>query len=146
MGAVITGICFYTDSRRERQLLIVLLVILGTVLLFSMSRSGWVSSIIVILILAFSVKKRRVLFVPILLLLAILPFVAPKQVEDRARFTLQQGESMDERIQIGRWRLDSSTSGRIVSLKYVFQAILDNAIIGRGVTGWRFLDGNLRAH
>lgn len=141
MGAVAAGIILYTESTLERILLSVMLIMAITVMLFSISRSSWLGTIVATLVLFFTTKRRRSYFLMVLVLLGVFPFVVPEVVRDRLLFTFFQQATPGEQVAVGSVMLDTSTSARLFSYQLVLQKFMNHPIFGYGVTGFGFLDG-----
>jgi O-antigen ligase len=67
------------------------------------------------------------------------PLFLPKAVKDRIMFTFTQPEEGGQ-IQIGKVRLDTSTSARLTSWKEALSDWPKHPLLGHGVTGYSFVD------
>jgi putative inorganic carbon (HCO3(-)) transporter len=140
MGSVAAGVMMTTKSRLERTLLALLIGFLVVVLLFSVSRSGWISAIVSLVVLFFSAKQKNIYFLVIILLMFTLPLFLPQVVHQRIDFTFHQ-YSWEKQFEIFGLRLDTSTSHRIWDAINVFHSFSTHAFFGYGVTGFYFIDG-----
>jgi hypothetical protein len=140
LGAVVTGILMHTDSHNERNLLIVLLVMLVPLLLFSLSRGSWFSSIVTAVALFFVTKQKNVYIIILLLFIIIFPLIVPGPVQERFAYTYSQRIEPGQ-ITIGSLRLDTSTSARLLSYIRVLKNMYRHLFFGFGVTGFSFVDG-----
>lgn len=106
-------------------------------LLATLSRSSWIglsASLAALMVLS---PARRRLFAAAAVASVILFFVHPQGVEDRILYTFQ---GQDDSVQVGRVKLDSSSSARLTSWGEALQAFVKHPIAGWGVTGYGFLD------
>lgn len=106
-------------------------------LLATLSRSSWVGLLVSLLTLAVFAPERRRLIGATILASSILFFAHPKSVEDRVLYTFH-GE--DQSVQVGRLKLDSSSSARLSSWGDALRGFVRHPIAGWGVTGYGFLD------
>lgn len=141
MASVAAGVMLHTPSRTEKMLIASILPVFFIVLLFSISRSGWVSGITALIVLFICTKRKGVFFALILGFLIIFPFIIPEIVQERFNFTFFQSAHYGSQIQIGPIFLDTSTSARIFSYQIVLKHFLKHPFFGYGVTGFGFIDG-----
>lgn len=66
---------------------------------------------------------------------------APDIAKNRVEFTFEQGKTRTDVEQVMGVKLDTSSSERIKSWKDVIEDILSHPILGFGVTGYKFIDG-----
>jgi O-antigen ligase len=71
--------------------------------------------------------------------LILSPFLLPSPVKERILFTFQQKREYGQ-IQIGAFRLDTSTSERVQGWQRAVIDSVGHPFFGHGVTGYRFLD------
>lgn len=106
-------------------------------LLATLSRSSWIGlSASLATLLALSPARRR-LFGMVCVAAVLLFFIHPASVENRILYTFQ-GE--DESVQVGRVKLDSSSSARLTSWGDALRGFVQHPVAGWGVTGYGFLD------
>ncbi len=141
MASVAAGVMISTPSRMERILIASFLPVFFAVLLFSISRSGWVSGIAALIVLFFFTKKKGCFFTVILIVFLIFPFIMPDVVEERVSYTFAQNAHFGGQIQIGPFLLDTSTSARLFSYKIVLEQVFKHPFFGYGITGFGFVDG-----
>ena len=141
MGSIAGGIFLHTDSRKEQFALAIMIVLLITLLMFSRSRGSWVACIPALLVMFLSSKRRRYYFIFIVLMIGLIPFFLPDVVRDRALYTITQHSMNERQISIfGLW-LDTSTSARLISYKIALEYLYKHPVIGYGMTGFSFMDG-----
>jgi hypothetical protein len=141
MGSVAAGVLMNTPSKLERTFLSFLLGFIVVVLLFSISRSGWLAAIVAIIILFINSKQKNIYFLTLAVLLFTLPMFLPHVVEERLDFTFHQYTPWSQQFEFFGFRLDSSTSARIFGAQRVFQQFSNHALLGYGLTGYYFIDG-----
>ncbi|MDD5675916.1 MAG: hypothetical protein PHC61_17225 [Chitinivibrionales bacterium] len=141
MGAVAAGIFLNTESAKEKALLGVLLAFVFIVILFSISRSSWMSSFVVMFVLYLKSRKHGFFFAILILILLTLPFFLPEVVRLRLFETFFSHGQAGSQIVIGGMRVDPSASARIFTYQFVLQRILVHPFLGFGMTGFIFLDG-----
>lgn len=141
MASVAGGVMLHTSSRLEKILIGSILPVFFIVLLFSISRSGWVSGATALLVIFLCTKKKGIFFILIITLLLIFPFIIPDVVQERFNFTFFQRTSYGGQVSIGPIMLDTSSSARILSWRIVLNKFLNHPFLGYGITGFGFIDG-----
>jgi O-antigen ligase len=85
-------------------------------------------------------SKRKLVLITTMTAIALLIIVIrPEAIVSRVEYTFQEKESYLARI--GDIYLDQSSSARIFSWKDSFEAWKEKPILGRGITGHGFIDG-----
>jgi O-antigen ligase len=123
--------------RRLRRFGLILALFVVPPLLATLSRSSWVALLVALAALAVFATERRKLIGCVILAGTILFFVHPQSVEDRVLYTFQ-GE--DQSVEVGRLKLDSSSSARLSSWGDALRGFVKHPVTGWGVTGYGFLD------
>jgi O-antigen ligase len=108
-------------------------------LLFTLSRSSWLATIPMLLTLLILSQRKILLALPLAMAVVAAPLVFPQQVMRRVAYTYSAAPEADQ-VQIGRVRLDSSTSARLTSFKQGLEGWTEHPILGYGVTGFSFMD------
>ena len=141
MFSLTAGLCLFVEETRARMLLGVLGVLILVALSATLSRSSYLALGAAGFALMVFSRKRVVLVVGVVLLLALSPFIVPERVKHRVgeTFARQPGEEQ-EQVQMGRMMLDTSTSARLISWKTSTQDWLRHPLFGYGVTGYGFID------
>lgn len=140
MLSITLGLLLAGGFSKFKSFFYVLVAFILFTLAATLSRSSWISLIPMGLTLFYFSKRKLLIAIALLLLLAASPLLLPKSVLDRISFTIAQPKEAGQ-IQIGNVRIDTSTSARITSWKNVlFKDFYKNAILGYGVTGYVFLD------
>ncbi|MBN2301735.1 MAG: O-antigen ligase family protein [Lentisphaerae bacterium] len=139
---VAAGIALADKRVKTRAITLFLLAFAIPPLFLTLSRASYLAfAAAVIMFLVFS--QHRILISAILVgafaaMLLGLPLL-PDRVEDRIAVTFQGYREHDENI--AGIKLDSSASERIRAYKRAIQSWLDNPLLGNGVTGTHFIDG-----
>jgi len=93
-----------------------------------------------VLTLIYFSKKKMVIIIPMVVVIAISPLLLPKAVIDRVLYTVKQAPEQGQ-LKIGGTRIDTSTSARLESYRLVLtRDFLKQPIIGYGITGYSFVD------
>jgi O-antigen ligase len=141
MGCVSGGILLYSESLLEKRLLFGLMAVAFVVLLFSMSRSGWLAGFVGAVVLFLFARQKRVFLLIVCLLLLVFPFVVPDAAVERFDFTFGQSIHPGMHVELFGVRLDTSSSARIQSWLHALHRIPRHLLFGYGITGFSFLDG-----
>lgn len=142
MGTIITGIALKTKNSFESKIMWILLILLTSVLVLSLSRSGWMAYATgMSLILIRTGHWKAVIFFAIVAAIA-LPQVMPEEAQERFMYTFTQEQAAHRKqFEFFGIRLDTSTSARIYSYLEVFNQFLKHPFFGFGITGYSFIDG-----
>ena len=125
------------DLRRLRRGSALLSLFVLPPILATLSRSSWIALSLSLLVLVVLSPRRRTLIGAVILASAILFFVHPRNVEERVLYTFQ-GENQS--VQLGRLRLDPSSSARLSSWGEALRGFMQHPVAGWGITGYGFLD------
>lgn len=143
MLCLVISLLVTPKSIGKKPLLIVLLGLMLVSLAATLSRGSWVALPPAILALVALSRNRLLIVIPLVIALAVSPYVLPKSVTDRVNYTFNQPEN-DEQLKIGAVKVDSSTSARLISWKVILtQDFVHHPIIGWGVTGHSFVDAQI---
>jgi O-antigen ligase len=107
--------------------------------LYTLSRASYVGIIFSFLTFIFFSKRKMQLSLAMAAVILVVIFLRPEAVFSRVKYTFSQREAQSEKI--GGVYLDPSASARIQSWKLSFKTWKENPILGRGVTGYFFIDG-----
>jgi O-antigen ligase len=141
MGSIAGGVILHTDSKAEGRVLTVMLCLLIFVLLFSGSRSGWLGACVSLTVVALSARRKRAYFLLVPVFIVLYVFFMPEKVYNRFMYTFSQLSNEGQQVHVMGVRLDTSTSARFFSYKEVIEHIYRHPILGYGMTGFGFLDG-----
>jgi O-antigen ligase len=90
--------------------------------------------------LIYFTNKRFAIVIPLLLVIAFSPVLLPQSVKDRVYYTFLQPHDRGD-VQIGEFKLDQSTSARVLTWKQVLtRDFAKHPVMGYGVTGYGFVD------
>jgi len=131
----------FTSNRLRRGLYIITIMSVFPYLMTN-SRGSWAAGIPVVIAYIFISKKRWIIVGFIAILLGLAPFIFPRAVIDRVKYTFteQRGYAATLQEHVGGLTIDTSASERIRSWRSAFKDIGKHPLLGFGITGWRFLD------
>jgi O-antigen ligase len=139
MGAVAAGILAKIENLRTKQMMAALICCIVPPLLFTQSRTSYLAIVPALLVLSFMTERRLIILGLVAVALMLSPLFLPKAVKDRVLYTFTQPEEKGQ-IQIGRLRLDTSTSARLISWREALADWPKHPILGYGITGHHFID------
>ena len=133
------GILLQNFPQRLKQVMGGLCVLIFIPFLYTLSRASYLAIIFsFITFIVFSKRKLALItLVAVIIISGIL--LKPEAVFSRVKYTFQ--EKQTHLAKIGNIYFDHSSSERIFSWKDSFEIWKKNPILGRGVTGYRFIDG-----
>jgi O-antigen ligase len=140
MGSLAGGMFLYSERKIEKTILLCLLILIVVTLMLSISRSGWIGFFVASFILFITTKKHKAYFVVALFFLLTLPFIVPNVVRNRFLETFNQVSQGNQVTFLGL-KFDTSFSARIASIGHVFRDFSKSPFLGRGITGYYFVDG-----
>lgn len=134
MIAVTFGLFLYADTRKQKSILLILLCLSCPALLFTLSRGAWLGFFPMYLTLIIISKRfKRTLIAGLILLILFAPFVFPKQVKERAKYTFAQGQ---EYTFLGkRVVFEGSAAARIEVWRSSIEKWKQRPFLGYGVAG-----------
>lgn len=139
MGAVAVALMDHLKDMRVRLGLAVLLVILLLSLLYTQSRASYLALIPAYMVVSLLGRRRFYLIAGVIIALALSPLIIPHVAKERIAETFTQPVQKGQ-IVVGRLRLDTSASARLVSWKEGLSEWRKRPILGYGVTGYKFMD------
>jgi hypothetical protein len=138
--SIAAGLFLTAESTRAKVLLGSLGILIIIPFLYTLSRSSYVAIIPMYLALLILSEKKTGLLITFIVLLFLGPFFAPDAVKNRVTYTFTQAEQTGQ-IEVGRTRLDTSTSARITTWKDIItKDWIKHPVLGYGVTGYSFVD------
>jgi O-antigen ligase len=139
--AVVMGLFFYAPiSQRERLGLGVVILFAFAALIFSLSRSGWLTFMVMYLsFIAMAKRGRGFLFFVLLIMALSAPFLTPKEVRHRVSSTFEPGGKM-YKVMGKAVRIDESGAARIDSWEHGFRKVLNKPLFGFGIPGAQVID------
>jgi len=139
MGMVAAGLLAKTKSLKYKQILAVILLFIIPPFLFTQSRSSYLAAVPALLALGLMTDRRLIIVGLVAVLFMVSPLFLPKVVKNRIMYTFNQPEARGQ-IQIGEFRLDTSTSARLISWRKALSDWPKHPLLGYGVTGYQFVD------
>jgi O-antigen ligase len=134
------GIYLQNVSPRLKAAMLGLSALIIVPFFYTLSRSSYSGMIFSFLALVVLSKKRFILVTVMMALIIAGIMVKPEAVLSRVGYTFQKKQAADL-AHIGNLYLDASSSERIFAWKESFQAWKKNPLLGRGITGFHFVDG-----
>lgn len=133
------GIYLHNVSPRLKTAMLALSALIIFPFFYTLSRSSYTA--IVFSFLAFVVlSKKKVVLVSVMMALIVTGIMLkPEAVLSRVEYTFQKRQA--DLAKIGNIYLDPSSTARVVSWASSLQTWKKNPILGRGVTGTGFMDG-----
>ena len=134
------GLLLTWGTRAQKVLLLLLLCFSTIALAATLSRTSWIAMGPIALALLYFSDKKKTILLGILLCVLAAPVIAPKSVQDRLLFTINQPKE-EGQMRVGGVKLDTSTSARFESMRNVLtRDFYKQPVIGFGITGYSFLD------
>jgi len=133
------GIILQQVPSKMKNWLFVLCLLIIFPFLYTLSRGSYLSLFFALLTLIILSKKKIGLISALVFGVILLFVLKPEAVFSRVRYTFEmQGR---DAARIGNVLLDPSSTARITSWKPSLDAWLEHPILGRGITGFTFIDG-----
>ena len=126
---------------QRTNFLIPLLVLSGFILMFTQSRGSWLGLIFMAAPFMILSPKRLFFILGAIILIIALPYIAPESTKERFAGTFQPEPGFDRTERFMGKALDPSSSERVTSYKKGFEKWKKRPLLGYGVTGAGFIDG-----
>jgi O-antigen ligase len=126
---------------QRTNLLIPLLVLSGASVMFTQSRGSWIGLILMSAPFMLLSPKRIFFITGAIFLLFALPYIAPQSTKERFVGTFQPEPGFEQTERFMGKGLDPSSSERLTGYKKGFERWKKRPILGYGVTGGGFIDG-----
>ncbi len=133
------GIFLQNVPQRLKYILAGLCVLIIFPFLYTLSRASYLAIIFSFLAFVILSKRRMVLVAAMVTIIILGLSIKPEVVFSRVQYTFQ--EKHEALAKIGNIYFDASSSARLFSWQDSFREWKKNPILGRGVTGYRFIDG-----
>lgn len=142
MFSISLGLFLYAQTFQISLLFGFLAVLTSYIMLFTLSRGSYLGMTISFLVLFFYTQRRRMLLILAGLCALLALFLFPSSVKNRILYTFSfwNPEITEKTVKVFNVALDPSSSARIESFKWSFQAWLQNPFIGYGVSGRGLID------
>lgn len=136
---VALGIMLQKVAPKLRYSMAGLCVLIFIPFLFTLSRASYLAIIFSFLTFIIFNKRKLGLISAMVVIIIVVMLLRPEAVFSRAKYTFQ-GRPVQS-VKIGKVKLDSSASARITSWKASFKVWKKHPILGLGVSGMGFIDG-----
>jgi O-antigen ligase len=123
------------------NLLIPFLVLSGAILMFTQSRGSWIGLILMSAPFMILSPKRVFFIIGAIFIIFALPYIAPESTKERFSGTFRPEPFYERTERFMGMGLDPSASERVASYKQGFEKWKRRPILGYGVTGAGFIDG-----
>ena len=138
MMMIAAGLAFEATSLRLRMIYTGLVAVMFLPFLYTLSRASYLAAIPALVVLYLLFPRRRVVVAALAVAGIVVAVAAPPEaVQKRVKYTFQ---GQGGRAIAGAAHLDPSTVERLESYEAAFTAWTESPLVGRGVTGFRFLD------
>lgn len=139
--SIMAGLLLTLKKRKEKYILAGLIFVALIPFLFSLSRASWLGAIPAYFVFMIYSSKRHYLFVALLLVVIMAPIMAPPAIKERVLYTFKGDPAFRETQKLAGVTFDPSSSERIARYKRSFKRWAKKPILGYGVTGAGFIDG-----
>ena len=139
MMAIAAGLAFEARSVKLRLVMTGVIGLMFVPFVYTLSRASYLAAIPVFLVLFVLFPRRRVVvgaLAGVVIIVAV--FAPPEAVTKRVKYTFQGPGTRVAGVTTGE--LDPSTTERLEAYEAAIRAWSESPIIGRGVTGYRFID------
>jgi len=133
------GFFLTVRAQKKRVFYLGLAVFFAIPFIYTLSRSSWIAMIPMIGTFLYFSQRKTVLVYFTILAIALTPLLAPQSAKERFRYTFQKNRRLS--VQVGGVTLDPSTSARVSSWKQCLKDFVHHPLLGYGVTGYGFIDG-----
>jgi len=137
--AIMTGLLLHIKDGPIRVALLIMGGIAVLALLATLSRSSYLAGAVLLAAIGLTQWRRPRVVSVLLLVVALIPLLAPDNVKQRVNETFF-GRQYGGEIKIGNVALDLSTTERLRSWGYVLNDWVHAPLLGRGVTGYAWAD------
>jgi len=139
MAAVTVALIDYLKDFRLRLGFALLLIVILINLLYTQSRASYIAVIPTFFVFSLFSRRRFYFLAALIITLVLTPIILPRVAKERIAYTFTQPKAKGQ-VQVGKLRLDTSVSARIVGFKDGLSAWRKSPLLGYGVTGFRFMD------
>lgn len=137
--AIMTGLLLHVQFGPIRVALLVLGGFAVLALMATLSRSSYLAGAVLLMAVGLTQWRRPRVLTVLLVILALVPLLAPANVKQRVNETFF-GRQYGGEIKVGAVGLDLSTTERLKSWAYVLKDWVHDPILGRGITGYAWAD------
>jgi len=133
------GLLLKNVTDRTKISLFCLLALIFFPFLYTLSRASYMAIIFSFLVLIIMTKRKLVLITTMTAIAVLIIVIRPESVVSRVEYTFQKKQP--QLVKIFNVYLDPSASARIFSWQDSFEAWKERPILGRGISGHGFIDG-----
>jgi O-antigen ligase len=133
------GLLLQNIPHGKRLALIGLVALMFPPFLYTLSRASYLGVVFSFLTFIILSRKKLLLFTAMTAIVVLMALLRPEAVFSRVEETFQ--EKQPDLARIFNVYLDESASARIFSWKDSFDAWKKNPVLGRGISGYGFIDG-----
>jgi len=133
------GLFLKNVPQRTKISLFILLALIFFPFLYTLSRASYMAVVFSFLVFVIMSKRKLVLITTMTAIAALIIVIRPEAVVQRVEYTFQERQA--DLARIFNVYLDPSASARIFSWQDSFEAWKENPILGRGISGHGFIDG-----
>jgi O-antigen ligase len=126
---------------QRTNLLIPLLILSGASVMFTQSRGSWIGLILMSFPFMLLSPKRIFFITGAIFLILALPYIAPQSTKERFTGTFRPDPGFEQTERFMGKGLDPSASERLTGYKKGFEKWKKRPLLGYGVTGAGFIDG-----
>ena len=137
--SIMTGLLLHIQIGPIRIALLVLGGFAILALMATLSRSSYLAGAVLLMAVAFTQWRRPRVLTVLLVIIMLIPLLAPANVKQRVNETFF-GQQYGGEIKVGNVGLDLSTTERLRSWEYVLKDWVHDPILGRGITGYAWAD------
>ena len=140
MMAIMAGFLVIPASMTRKWPLIILMGLAGIALQATLSRASFLAAAVTgVSIVLFVSRRSPVMLSVVLSVIMAIPLWMPHSVTQRVMYTFFQTRE-EGQLQVGRLRVDTSTSERLRSWQHSLDYFYRSPVWGMGVTGGPFMD------
>jgi O-antigen ligase len=133
------GLFLKNVPQRTKISLFILLALIFFPFLYTLSRASYMAIIFSFLVFVIMSKRKLVLITTMAAIAALIIVIRPEAIVSRVEYTFQERQA--DLARIFNVYLDPSASARIFSWQDSVEAWKKNPILGRGISGHGFIDG-----
>jgi hypothetical protein len=141
LASILAGLMLTAPSLRQGMRYVAGIILLGVPFIFTLSRASYLAALAVAPVLIYYSRRKLIAGFAIVTIFLIMVIIAPASVTERIRYTFGGQGVRSDQVVIGSVRLDTSTSARLASYQEVLRDFPHEPVIGYGVTGYSFVDG-----
>lgn len=139
MMPVMLSLFLYSESQAARVGLIAVLAAASGALIFTLSRSGWISfAFMYFALIVISPRFKPFLIFSFVVMITLAPVLSPKVVKERVSSTFESGRTFN--IAGKKITIDESGTARLDAWKVGFKKLAQKPVFGHGIPGASVVD------